>query len=180
MSNPAAVQAAHLHAAEAAQKSSAARLSIAAAGFLILLKTATGFLTGSISVWASLLDSTMDIFASTINYFAVRAAARPPDEDHAYGHGKVESLAGLFQAVVITISGFFLIHEAVARIFSPHETRAELLGGASMLIATLVSIALTAYCLLSFFIPHPFYYAVRNVRAASPFASSSSASRRNS
>jgi ferrous-iron efflux pump FieF len=144
MSNPASATAAHVLTNEVAQKSSAARLSIAAAGFLIILKTATGLLTGSISVWASLLDSAMDIFASTINYFAVRAAARPPDSDHAYGHGKVESLAGLFQAVVITISGIFLIREAITRIYTAHATRSELLGVASMLIATLVSIALVA------------------------------------
>lgn len=129
---------------ETAQKTSAARLSISAAGFLIILKTITGFLTGSISVWASLLDSAMDIFASTINYFAVRAAARPPDEDHAYGHGKVESLAGLFQSFVISASGLFLIREALMRIISQPATNSELLGSASMLIATGVSIALVA------------------------------------
>lgn len=132
------------HEREAALKNSAARLSIIAAAFLIVLKTATGLLTGSISVWASLLDSAMDIFASTINFFAVRAAARPPDEDHAYGHGKVESLAGLFQAVVITISGLFLIREAILRLLNPQPTSAELLGVISMLIATGVSIALVA------------------------------------
>src|ERR1043165_7685339 len=98
---------------EARLKNSAARLSIVVAAFLIALKTATGLLTGSISVWASLLDSAMDIFASTINFFAVRAAARPPDEEPLYGHGKAESLAGLFQAGVITVSGLFLIREAV-------------------------------------------------------------------
>jgi ferrous-iron efflux pump FieF len=130
--------------AETAQKSAAAGLSIAAAAFLIVLKTVTGLLTGSISVWASLLDSAMDIFASTINYFAVRASARPPDEDHAYGHGKVESLAGLFQAVVITLSGLFLIREAILRIINPPETSGALLGVGSMLVATGVSIALVA------------------------------------
>src|SRR5919107_6284961 len=107
---------------EARLKSSAARLSILAAAFLILLKSATGWLTGSISVWASLLDSAMDIFASGINYFAVRAASRPPDEDHRYGHGKAESLAGLFQSFVITVSGIFLVREAVKRILTPYTT----------------------------------------------------------
>src|SRR5215211_1460358 len=96
---------------DAEAKSSAARLSVLAAGFLVVIKTATGVVTGSISVWASLLDSTMDIFASAINYFAVRAASRPPDDDHAYGHGKAESLAGLFQSIVIAASGVFLIIE---------------------------------------------------------------------
>lgn len=129
-------------AAEAAAKNSAARLSILAAAFLITLKTVTGFLTGSISVWASLLDSTMDIFASIINLIAVRAASRPADEDHAYGHGKAESLAGLFQSLVIAASGIYLIWEAVQRIMKPHQTDYELVGMTTMLIATATSIAL--------------------------------------
>lgn len=128
--------------AEAAAKNAAARLSILAAAFLITLKTATGLLTGSISVWASLLDSAMDILASTINYFAVRAASRPADEDHAYGHGKAESLAGLFQSLVIAASGAYLIWEALRRIRHPRETSYEWIGMATMLIATATSIAL--------------------------------------
>jgi ferrous-iron efflux pump FieF len=129
---------------EARLKNSAARLSIAAAAFLILLKSATGWLTGSISVWASLLDSTMDIFASVINYFAVRAASRPPDEDHLYGHGKAESLAGLFQSFVITVSGIFLIREAARRVAAPHQTTLEWVGVGTMAVAGAVSVALVA------------------------------------
>jgi ferrous-iron efflux pump FieF len=135
-------RAAQSHAEDSAVKTSAARLSIATATVLILIKTVTGFLTGSISVWASLLDSAMDVFASTINLFAVRAAARPPDDDHAYGHGKAESLAGLFQAMVITASGLFLIWEAIHRIIFPHETKSEGLGIVSMLVAVVFSILL--------------------------------------
>jgi ferrous-iron efflux pump FieF len=129
---------------EEAAKTSVARLSILAAAFLILIKTGTGFITGSISVWASLLDSTMDIFASVINYFAVRAASRPADEDHTYGHGKAESLAGLFQSIVIAASGIFLIRESIRRIISPNPTSSEWLGILTMLIAVAVSIALVA------------------------------------
>ena len=119
-----------------------AQLSILAAAFLIIIKTVTGLLTGSISVWASLLDSTMDIFATVINFFAVRAAARPADEDHAYGHGKAESLAGLFQSLVIAASGVFLIREAVRRILSPHPTSKELIGVLVMFVAIGISVAL--------------------------------------
>jgi ferrous-iron efflux pump FieF len=132
------------HDEEASAKRTAAQLSVLAAAFLIALKTATGLLTGSISVWASLLDSAMDIFASTVNFFAVRAAARPADQDHAYGHGKAESLAGLFQALVITVSGIFLIREAIHRILNPHETRSEWMGIIAMIIAMAVSAALVA------------------------------------
>lgn len=128
--------------AETAAKNTAARLSILAAAFLITLKTATGLLTGSISVWASLLDSAMDIFASTINFIAVRAASRPADEDHAYGHGKAESLAGLFQSLVIAMSGIYLIWEALQRIIKPRATSYEWVGMLTMLIATATSIAL--------------------------------------
>ncbi len=127
---------------ESALKASTARLSIIAAAFLIVLKTGTGFLTGSISVWASLLDSVMDIFSSSLNYFAVRVSSRPADEDHRYGHGKVESLAGLFQGLVIGFSGVFLIWEATNRLRKPQATQAETIGIASMVIAVVVSVAL--------------------------------------
>lgn len=124
---------------ETATKSSAARLSIVVAVFLIALKTASGWMTGSISVWASLLDSVLDLFASTLNFIAVRASSRPADEDHAYGHGKAESLTSLFQALVIGASGIFIIWEAVHRIKEPHQTHSELIGVGSMIIAIVTS-----------------------------------------
>ena len=129
---------------EVAAKQAAARLSVLTAAGLIVLKSLTGWFTGSISVWASLLDSTMDVLASLINYYAVRAAARPPDADHLYGHGKAESLAGLFQAAVIAVSGLFLIREAVTRLIYPRETSSEWLGAGAMLVAALASVALVA------------------------------------
>jgi len=127
---------------EGVLKGSTARLSIYAAVFLIALKTGTGWLTASISVWASLLDSVMDLFSSTLNYLAVRISSRPADEDHLYGHGKVESLAGLFQALVIGLSGTFLIWEAVHRLRQPHPTSAQFIGIGSMAIAIVISLAL--------------------------------------
>jgi ferrous-iron efflux pump FieF len=127
---------------EAAAKTSAAWLSMLAAAFLIALKTTTGFITGSISVWASLLDSTMDIFASGINYFAVRASSRPADDDHSYGHGKAESLAGLFQSLVIAASGIFLVYESIRRIINLKQTQSEWVGVLTMVVAVLVSIGL--------------------------------------
>ncbi len=130
------------HTEETVAKERAAKLSIVVAAFLIALKASTGWYTGSISVLASLLDSTMDIFASTLNFFAVRAAARPPDEDHAYGHGKVESLAGLFQATAILVSGIYLIYEAMRRILEPQTTEAEWIGVAAMIVALIVTVAL--------------------------------------
>src|SRR3984893_11502956 len=124
---------------ETATKNSAARLSIVVAVFLIALKTTSGWMTGSISIWASLLDSVLDLFASTWNFIAVRASSRPADEDHAYGHGKAESLTSLFQALVIGASGIFIIWEALHRIREPHQTHSELIGVGSMIIAIVTS-----------------------------------------
>ncbi|HEV2764924.1 MAG TPA: cation diffusion facilitator family transporter [Pyrinomonadaceae bacterium] len=130
--------------AEARVKQRAALLSVVTAASLIALKTTTGFLTGSISVWASLLDSAMDVFASIVNYFAVRAATRPPDAEHPYGRGKAESLAGLLQAAVISVSGLFLISEAVGRLLRPRPTSHEWLGVATMFVAAAASVLLVA------------------------------------
>jgi ferrous-iron efflux pump FieF len=126
-------------AGETAMKNSAARLSIFVAVFLIALKATSGWLTGSLSIWASLLDSLLDLFASTMNFIAVRAASLPADEDHAYGHGKAESLTSLFQAIVIAASGIFIVWEAVHRIREPHQTRSESIGVGSMIIAIVTS-----------------------------------------
>lgn len=120
-------------------KKSAARLSIVVAVFLIALKATSSWWTGSISVWASLLDSLLDLFASIMNFIAVRAASRPADEDHSYGHGKAESLTSLFQAIVIGASGLFIVWEAVHRIREPHQTHSELIGIGSMIIAIVTS-----------------------------------------
>ena len=127
-------------AGETAKKNSAARLSIIVAIFLIALKTTSGWMTGSLSVWASLLDSVLDLFASTLNFIAVRAASRPADEDHTYGHGKAESLTSLFQAIVIGASGIFIVWEAVSRIRERHQTRSEAIGIVSMMVAIAASV----------------------------------------
>ncbi|MCF6289082.1 MAG: cation transporter, partial [Proteobacteria bacterium] len=72
--------------------------SVAVAIILIIAKAIAWYLSGSISILASLIDSLMDSFASIINLFAVRYALQPADDDHHFGHGKAEPLAGLTQA----------------------------------------------------------------------------------
>ncbi|HEV8321245.1 MAG TPA: cation transporter, partial [Myxococcota bacterium] len=86
-------------------KTRAAAWSVSVAAGLTALKVAATLLTGSVGILASLVDSGMDVLASAVNFFAVRAAERPPDAEHRYGHGKAESLAGLVQGLVILASG---------------------------------------------------------------------------
>lgn len=84
----------------------------AAAGtatLLITVKLVAWFFTDSASILASLTDSLMDVAASVINLIAIKVALTPADDDHKFGHGKAESLAGLAQAAFISGSACLLI-----------------------------------------------------------------------
>lgn len=118
--------------------------SVFTASCLIVIKIFAWWLTDSVSMLASLVDSLMDAAASLINLFAVAHALVPADHEHRFGHGKVESLAGLGQAVFIFISALFLLYNAYDRLQHPQELTA--LGWGTSV--TLVSIALTALLLL--------------------------------
>ncbi|PCJ47537.1 MAG: divalent metal cation transporter FieF [Moraxellaceae bacterium] len=97
----------------------ATQLSVATAVILIVAKVYAWGASGSLSVLASLIDSIMDAAASIINLLAVRYALVPADEEHKFGHGKAESLAGLGQAMFITGSAVFLLFNGVDRILHP-------------------------------------------------------------
>ncbi len=101
---------------EKSKKLRTALLSIGVSSLLILLKLAFGFLTNAISIFASALDSFLDLGASSINYFSIRKAEKPADKEHPFGHGKAESLAGLFQGAVVGGSGIYLIYKSVERV----------------------------------------------------------------
>ena len=98
------------------EKQRAIGLSVGVASLLALLKFATGVLTHSLGILASSVDSLLDVFVSTVNFFTLRKAEQPPDADHAYGHGKAESIAGLFQSLLIGVSGTVIIAESVRRL----------------------------------------------------------------
>jgi len=120
-----------------------ARLSVFTATSLGLLKLTAAILTGSLSIVASLLDSVMDLVASSVNYFAVRWAAQPADGDHAYGHGKAESLAGLAQAVVVGFSGAFLLVEGSRRLLDGVGVERTDIGIVVMALSTAASVWIT-------------------------------------
>ncbi len=89
--------------------------SVATASLLIIAKLAAWFMTGSLSLLATLLDSTMDVLASLITLFAIRIAIQPADDDHHFGHGKAEQLAVLAQAAFIAGSAIVLILNSLDR-----------------------------------------------------------------
>jgi len=133
-----------LHGVRAASANlSAARRSLATAFGLGLLKLGAAMLTGSLSIVASLVDSVMDLFASSVNFFAVRLAGQPADDDHAYGHGKAEGLAGLAQSLVIGFAGIFLLLEGLRRLWHGVGIEHTRLGIAVMAVSSLASVWIT-------------------------------------
>jgi len=111
------------HAAESARsaKRSAAVLSVTAAGIVTLLKLITGLLTGSLGMLSESAHSGIDMIASGITLFSVQVADRPADEDHNYGHGKVESLSAFFETMIMLGSCVWIVTEALHRIFFRHH-----------------------------------------------------------
>lgn len=116
--------------------------SVTVAGILILGKLVAWLATGSVALMASLVDSLMDALASSINLLAVRWSLQPADDEHRFGHGKAESLAGLGQATFIIGSAVFLLLEAVDRFLHPKPLASVALGVGVMVFAILATLVL--------------------------------------
>ena len=97
-------------------KTGAAGLSIASNSLLIALKLAAGAITGSIALITEAIHSMIDLVASVIAYVSVRAADAPADEDHPYGHEKVESLAAAIEGMLIIVGAGIIVFEATRRL----------------------------------------------------------------
>jgi ferrous-iron efflux pump FieF len=116
--------------------------AVATASFLIALKLAAYLMTDSIAMLASLADSALDVFASSVNLLAVRHALTPADYEHRFGHGKAEPMAGLMQSAFIAGSVAFLGIESVSRLIEPHRVEHETVAIVVMVVSVLVTAAL--------------------------------------
>lgn len=104
------------HAAQADHdKRWAAASSVIAAVCLTSLKILVGILTGSLGILAEAAHSGLDLAAAAMTLFAVRFASRPADRSHHYGHGKMENLSGLFEAVLLMVTCLWIISSAIRR-----------------------------------------------------------------
>jgi ferrous-iron efflux pump FieF len=119
--------------------------SITVAVILIVAKTIAWGMSGSVSLLATLIDSTLDALASLINLFAVRHALSPADKEHRFGHGKAEALAGLGQAAFIAGSAVFLLLEAGRRIAHPVPLESYGVGMVIMVFSILATLLLLGF-----------------------------------
>lgn len=125
------------------RKVRAARFAAGVAGMLAIAKAVVGWQSHSLAVLAAAVDSVLDLACSGLNAIYLRLAVEPPDEKHAYGHGKAEALSAVVQAIIIALSGLWLIGKSVGRLLEPQPLAHTGVAAAIMLFSVGVSTFLT-------------------------------------
>ena len=97
-------------------KTSAAGLSILSNSLLVAVKLAVGLAMGSVSVISEGIHSAVDLLAALIAFFSIRAAVKPADEEHEFGHGKIENISGSIEALLIFLAAGLIIYQAIKKI----------------------------------------------------------------
>lgn len=103
------------------KKEQTARLSVCSNSFLLILKFSIGLSLGSMAIISEAIHSGMDLVAAGIAYISVKKSGQPPDEDHAFGHGKFEDFSGLFESMLIFAAALVIISESVHQLFLPEK-----------------------------------------------------------
>ena len=125
-------------------KVSIARLSIISNALLIIMKLTVGLISGSVSIISEAIHSSMDLIAAIIAFFSVSVSDNPPDSRHPYGHGKIENISGVIEAILIFIAAIWIIIEAVKKLLGGKiELDSIALGSIIMLISAIVNTAVS-------------------------------------
>ena len=124
------------------EKQSAALGSLGAAVFLTAMKIVVGLLSGSLGILAEAAHSTLDFAAAFITVLAVRAASKPADQGHAYGHGKVENLSALVETLLLLGTCAWIIYQSISRLVGGRvDVKASIWTFAVMLVSILVDLS---------------------------------------
>jgi len=107
-------------------KAAAALSSIIWSAVLTVLKLIVGLMTGSLGIISEALHSGLDLLAAGLTYVAVRISARPADEDHHYGHGKIENLSALVATLLLLLTSAWVMKEALTRLQNPDTLHIEI------------------------------------------------------
>ena len=126
-------------------KTKAAKVAMSVAFCLAVSKAAVGFLTGSLSILSSAVDSILDIAASFFNFIAIKKAEEPADTGHQYGHGKYEAMATFIQSIIIFVSGLFILLSAWDKFIHNKHPEVSSAGFVVMSISIAATIFLTIY-----------------------------------
>jgi cation diffusion facilitator family transporter len=118
-----------------------ARLSIISNSLLITMKLIVGIISGSVSIISEAIHSSMDLVAAVIAFFAVKVSDNPPDSRHPYGHGKVENISGVIEALLIFAAAIWIIFEAVRKLIGEDIVLEKIwIGVVVMVVSAIVNI----------------------------------------
>jgi cation diffusion facilitator family transporter len=127
------------------RKSRAAALSIASNGLLIVLKLIAGAITGSIAIITEAIHSSIDLIASIVAFVSVRKAGEPADEDHPYGHDKIENLAAVIEGLLILVGAGIIVFESVRRLIDPPVVHSLGIGIAVIGFSVVANLVVSSY-----------------------------------
>jgi len=116
----------------------AAALSILAALLLTTIKLVAGLVSNSLGLISEGLHSGLDLLAAGITFIAVKKASEGPDQEHPYGHGKIENFSALAETLILWVTAIWIIFEAWRRIAEQEWAQPTLIGIAIMLTSILV------------------------------------------
>jgi len=122
------------------KKTRVAALSVASNSVLVIFKLIVGVLIGSVSVLSEAIHSGMDLIAALIAFFAVKISGKAADEEHPFGHTKVENISGGIEALLIFMAAVWIIYEAVRKLMNPQPLETVGWGIGVMLISTIANL----------------------------------------
>lgn len=123
----------------------AARVAVIVAMVQLLIKAYAWYVTQSSAVLASATDSMLDMFSSTVSLFVISIATRPADKEHAFGHGKAESVGGLCQSAFILGSAILLLVHGVEKLLNPQPINDAWIGIFLTFITLVLTLGLVIY-----------------------------------
>jgi len=122
------------------KKTRVASLSVISNTVLVFFKAIVGILIGSVAVLSEAIHSGMDLIAALIAFFAVKMSGKEADEDHAFGHTKVENISAAIEALLIFVAAVWIIYEAIRKLINPQPLETVSWGVAVMLISTIANL----------------------------------------
>jgi len=122
-------------------------VSSSVATVLVVVKLLIGVASGSVAVLASAIDSLLDTLVSIFNFFAIKKSEEHPDEVYQYGKGKIQAIAAVIEGTVITISGLYIIYEAIKKFNSKSVTTLLTPSILVMIFSIIVTYLLVNYLL---------------------------------
>src|SRR5256886_12644831 len=128
-----------------ASKTQAALVSVLVNALLITAKLIVGLLSGSVAILADAAHSFLDLSASVFAYLGIRAALKPPDEEHAFGHGKAENVSSLVQMFLLGATCIAIVIESVRRLVVPGIVRVAWYSFVVVLAAMVIDIVVSRY-----------------------------------